>query len=118
MAGQDDHVVSRATIDQKLSGAAVERSRNLASVNEALSSPNAARAAASVGVEVDRVRRALPRLSDADLRDLSQRAVALRADPLSGHRRYYNDYDHSIELLLLVALIGAITLVVVHASER
>jgi len=118
MAGQDDHVVSRATIDQKLSGAAVERSRNLASVNEALSSPNAARAAASLGVDVDRMRRALPRLSDADLRDLSRRAASLRIDPLSGHRRYYHDHDDSIELLLFVALIGAIALIVIHAAER
>lgn len=118
MAGQDDHVVSRATIDQKLAGAAVERSRNLASVNAALSSPNAARAAASLGVGVDRMRRALPRLSDADLRDLSRRAATLRTDPLSGHRRYYHDYDDSIELLLLVALIGAIALIVIHAAER
>jgi hypothetical protein len=118
MASPDDHVVSRATIDQKLAGAAADRARNLASVNEALSSPNAARAAASVGVDVDRVRRALPRLSDADLRDLSKRAAALRTDPLSGHRRHYHDYDDSVELLLLVALIGAIALIVIHAAER
>jgi hypothetical protein len=117
-AGTDEHVVSRASIDQKLAGAAAERARNLASINEALSSPSASRAAASVGVGVDRVRRALPRLSDADLRDLSRRAAELRTDPVSGHRRYYHDHDDSIELLLFVALIGAITLVVVHASER
>jgi hypothetical protein len=118
MAGPDDHVVSRGTIDLKLAGAAAERERDLASVNEALSSRTVARVAASAGVDVDRVRHALPRLSDSDLRDLSQRAAALRTDPLAGHRRYDHGYHDSIQLLVFIALIGAITLIVLDASER
>ena len=77
IARADDHLVTRGAVNQRLADAATERARNLASVDGVLASPRAVKAAAIAGVDINRVRTSLPRLSDTDLRDLSQRAAAL-----------------------------------------
>jgi len=65
----------------RLQEASAERERNLATVDALLVSPAGSAAMERVGVSQERVRGALPTLSDAELRDLATRAAALQADP-------------------------------------
>jgi hypothetical protein len=112
VARADDHLVSRGAVDQRLADAATERARNLASVAGVLASPRASKAAAIAGVDLDRVRASLPRLSDADLRDLSQRAAALRSDPVAGH---YHDAE---DALVFIIVLAAAALVLIAVADH
>src|SRR6266705_1157362 len=80
---------------------AQDRRQALDTVDRALATPEAARAASSVGVDIAAVRAAVPALSDAELADISARATALESDPVAG-------LDHDIKLLLEIFLIVAI----------
>ena len=104
-----DHLVPRSAVDARLAGAAQERARNLASLDETLTSPGVARAAATAGIDVGRVRKALPQLSDSELRELSVRAQALRVDPVAG----YHEPAYS---LLMVVVIAAFVLILLDAA--
>ncbi len=110
IARADNHLVSRGSVDTRLAEAAAERARNLASVDQALASAGASKAAAKAGVDIQRVRGSLPLLSDADLRDLSRRAVALRSDPVAG-------YHEEAEFLVFVLLVAAIVVVLVQVAR-
>ena len=115
VARGDDHLVTRGAVGARLSDAASERTRNLASLDRALASTKAARAAKIVGVGIDQVRGSLPRLSDDELRDLSRRAAALESDPAAGHS--YHGTEDAVELLVFIAIIGAIALVALEAAR-
>ncbi len=112
IARADDHLVSRGAVDHRLAEATTERARNLASVEGVLRSPGASRVAAKAGVDLDRVRTSLPRLSDSDLRDLSRRAAALESDPVAGH------YGDAEDALVFVIVIAAAALVLIAVAER
>jgi pyruvate/2-oxoglutarate dehydrogenase complex dihydrolipoamide acyltransferase (E2) component len=112
IARADDHLVTRGAVNQRLADAATDRARNLASVEGVLASPRASKAAAIAGVDLHRVRTSLPRLSDADLRDLSQRAAALKSDPAAGH------YDEAEDALVLVIVIAAAALVLIAVANH
>ena len=112
IARADDHLVSRGAVNQRLADVATERAHNLASVDGVLASPRAGKAAAIAGVDLGRVRTSLPRLSDADLRDLSQRAAALQSDPVAGH------YGDAEDALVFVIVIAAAALVLIAVADR
>jgi len=112
IARADDHLVSRRAVDQRLAEATTERARNLASVEGVLSSPSASRVAAKTGVDLNRVRTSLPRLSDSDLRDLSRRAAVLGSDPVAGH------YGEAEDALVFVIVIAAAALVLIAVADR
>lgn len=112
IARADDHLVSREAVTARMKEANAERARNLANVNGVLSSPSAKRVAARAGVDLDQVRRSLPRLSDSDLRDLSRRAAALGSDPAAGH------YDDAEDALVFVIVVAAAALVLITVAQR
>jgi hypothetical protein len=103
-----DHLLSRDTAQARLAAAATERRQELDAVDRLLATPEAARAASSVGVDLAAVRATVPSLSDAELAGLSARAAALEADPIAG-------LDHDIKLLLEIFLIVAIVILVLRA---
>jgi hypothetical protein len=109
-AFSQDHLLGRETAQARLTGAAAERRHELDAVDRVLATPEAARAASSVGVDIAAVRAAVPSLSDAELADLSSRAAALEADPVAG-------LDHDIKLLLEIFLIVAIVILVLRAID-
>jgi pyruvate/2-oxoglutarate dehydrogenase complex dihydrolipoamide acyltransferase (E2) component len=112
MVRADEHLVSRGAVNQRLADAASERARNLASVDGVLASPRAGKVAAAAGVDLARVRTSLPRLSDADLKELSQRAAALGSDPVAGH------YGDAEEALVFVVVIAAAALLLIAVADR
>lgn len=107
-----DHLVARGAVAQRLADAATERVQNLASVQGVLASPRAVKTAARAGVDLERVRKSLPALSDSDLRDLSRRAAALKSDPVAGH---YRDAE---DALVFVIVISAAALVLLAVADR
>ncbi len=107
-AFSQDHLLGRDTAQSRLAAAGAERQHELDAVDRVLATPEAARAASSVGVDIAAVRATVPSLSDAELADLSARAAALEADPVAG-------LDHDIKLLLEIFLIVAIVILVLRA---
>ena len=103
-----DHLLSRDAARDRLAAATQDRRQALDTVDRALATPDAARAASSVGVDIAAVRAAVPALSDAELADISARAAALESDPVAG-------LDHDIKLLLEIFLIVAIVILVLRA---
>ena len=105
-----DHLLSRDAARDRLAVATQDRRQALDTVDRALATPDAARAASSVGVDIAAVRAAVPALSDAELADISARAAALESDPVAG-------LDHDIKLLLEIFLIVAIVILVLRAID-
>ncbi len=112
IARADDHLVPRGAVNQRLEDAATTRARDFARVEGVLASPRASRAAAIAGVDLNRVRASLPQLSDADLRDLSQRAAALGSDPVAGH------YDEAEDALVFIIVVSAAALVLIAVADH
>jgi hypothetical protein len=113
LAGQalaGDHLVSREAARDQVQQAASQRERSLATLDAVLSTPTAARAAASVGADTERLRAALPTLTDQEIADLAARADALQADPVAG-------LDDDIRTLLIIFLIVAIVILVLQAVD-
>ena len=109
VAAAQTHVVSTESARTALVQADAQRIADLTKLDALLSSP-AATAAARRGVDVVAARQALPTLSDAELRDLAQRAQALERDPASGLSKDAND-------LLVIFLIVAIVILVLQAID-
>ena len=79
-----DHVVSVADVQARLAAAASERAAGLRAVESALATPAAAHAAALTHTDLDRIRRGVSSLTDAELRDVAARAQRLTVDPVAG----------------------------------
>ena len=107
----DDHVVSRGAADRRLSDAAAERARNIASLDALLATPDADKTAALAGIDLGRARQALPGLNDTDLSDLAQRAAALTTDPVSG-------YHDATDALIFVMVFAVAVLVILEVANR
>jgi len=106
-----DHLVPSTAAQQQLAQTSIERARDVATVERALSSPRAASAAAAFGVSVDHLRAAVPTLSQSEVRDLAARAALVRTDPIAG----YGSED--VDDLLVVLLVVAIVVVVLSAAS-
>jgi hypothetical protein len=104
-----DHLVTSAAARARLAEAEAARQGDLAVVDRALSSPEAAAAARALGPDLDGVRRAAPLLTDAELRDLATRSASLQADPAAGVS------DNDLRWALYIFLIVAIVILVIKA---
>jgi hypothetical protein len=79
-----DHVIAPELVQQRMVDAATQRNCDLATVRTAFSSPEAARAAGVLGVDLASVQSGLGTLNDAELHELATRAAALDSDPVAG----------------------------------
>ncbi len=104
----DEHLVTNATTQARLSQAATQREEDVLLLKRVFSSPQAS-AAAALGAPVARARAAVPTLSDRELRDLAGRASALRADPVAGYHEYIL-HDFITIFLILVLVVAVIEL--------
>ena len=78
------HVVSPADVEARVIEAEAARARDIATVNEALSSPGVARVAHETGIDVNQLRGAMSTLTADELEDLAARVTALQTDPAGG----------------------------------
>jgi hypothetical protein len=79
-----DHIVSPDAVAERLGAAAADRDRNLSTVRTVFATPEAAAAAATLGVDLQATSARLGGLSDAELADLAARAAAIQEDPVAG----------------------------------
>jgi hypothetical protein len=103
------HLVTPDVAQARLLDASAQRDRNLATVDALLASPAGSAAMKTVGVSEDRVRGALPTLSDAELQDLATRAAALQADPTAGGLT-------TKQWIWIIAAVVAIVVIIIVAS--
>ena len=109
LATPGTHLVTPDVAQARLLEASAERERNLATVDALLVSPAGSAALETVGVSEDRVRGALPTLSDAELQDLAARAAALQADPTAAGLT-------TKQWIWIIAAVVAIVVIIIVAS--
>lgn len=80
----DDHLASPSAVATRLAEAASARQADLSTLNDFLVSPTGQQAAQIVGTDVAGLQPRLAQLSDAEARDLANRARALTMDPAAG----------------------------------
>lgn len=97
-----DHLVDARQLAERLLENAKTRDQRIALFRSALERPEVRRQARVTGVSVERLGRALPHLSDAELADLSARAARAK-DVTAGHSS--NDGMAIIGLVLLLAAV-------------
>ena len=109
LATPDTHLVTPDVAQARLLEASAARERNLATVDALIVSPAGSAALERVGVSEDRVRGALPTLTDAELQDLAVRAAALQADPTAGGLT-------TKQWIWIIAAVVAIVVIIIVAS--
>lgn len=97
-----EHLVDSRTLAERLLESATTREEKIALFEQALGRPEVRQKARSMGVSADRMAKALPHLSDAELADLSARAAHVK-DVTAGHRS--NDGMAILGLVLLLAAV-------------
>ena len=107
----EDHLATPQAVEARLAEAEAARQTDVAVLDGVLSSPQATAAARAVGADLDQVRRSVPTLSDAELRDLATRAAALQTDPAAGVS------DNDLRWALYIFLIVAIVILVIKAVD-
>jgi hypothetical protein len=106
-----EHIAPLDAVQARLAEVSAERAQNLATVQDALASPLAAEAAASVGADLERARAGVATLSDAELSDLAARAFVLQSDPVAGAM------DRNMRLLIMAALILLVIILVLAVID-
>jgi hypothetical protein len=109
-ANAEQHLVPSKAMARALVAADNERSADLAAVDRVLRTPAARTAATQAGIDVARLRQALPTLESAELRDLATRAQALEQNPVAG-------VTDDVNQLLVIFLIVAIVILVLKAVD-
>lgn len=100
------HIVSSTDLQQRLLAASQVRQKNLATVQQFLSTPTAEKAFSSLQADASRVSAAVASLSDEELTQLAARADKAQADFAAG-----NITDHDL-LIILVAVLALILIIV------
>lgn len=98
----ETHVVGQAELQQRLLAGSQARQRNLRTVEEFLSTPQAQKALQSMGENPQQVKTAVSALNDAELANLAARAQNAQAQFAAGN---LTDRDLLVLTLLLLALI-------------
>ena len=103
-----DHVVTAAEVEARLTAQGSERAARLRAVDAALATPAAAEAAALLHADVDRVRTGVASLTDEELRDVAARADLLAMDPVAGLHPVWWVLIILVGLLTILLLLVAI----------
>lgn len=97
-----EHMVDSRTLAERLLESVKTREEKIALFQQALGRPEVRQKARSMGVSADKLAKALPHLSDAELADLSTRAARVK-DVTAGHGS--NDGMAILGLVLLLAAV-------------
>lgn len=97
-----EHLVDAGTLVTRLTQSAKTREETITLFQNALGRPEVRQQARSMGVSADKLAKALPHLSDAELTDLAARAAHV-SDVAAGH--HSNDGMAILGLVLLVAAV-------------
>ena len=108
-AHAQDHVVSPSDIQKDVSAVSATRQKNLAQVDDFLSSSAAQQAMKSAHIDPQQVKNAIPQMSDDELAQLSARSEKAQKDFAAGR---ISDRD------LLIILVGVAVLILVIVAVR
>ena len=109
----EGHVVDPGTIAARLIERTQSRDEKVKLFQDALAKPEVQKQARSMGLSPERLRAAVPHLSDKELADLSDRASRAK-DVVAGH--HPNDSLAILGLVLL--LVGVVVLLAVVADDH
>lgn len=104
----EGHLVDQGTIAARLIERAQSRDEKVRLFQDALAKPEVQKQARSMGLSPDRLRAAVPHLSDKELADLSDRATRAK-DVVAGH----SPNDGLAILGLVLLLVGVVVLIAV-----
>lgn len=102
-----DHVVSSQALQQQVDASSAARQKNIETLTQFLSSPQADRAMRDAHIDAAKVRTAIPTLSDQELRDLSTRASNAQQEFAAGH------IGPSLLTIIIVAIVVIIVVAIV-----
>jgi phosphopantothenoylcysteine synthetase/decarboxylase len=105
---QDTHLVSPTQLQQQVQDASAARQKNIDTLTQFLSSPAASEAMQSHRIDAKQVKDAIPTLSDAELADLSARAVHAQQDFAAG------TMSNQTLLIIILVLVAVILIAVIH----
>jgi hypothetical protein len=83
-ASQDQHLVSPDQLQQQVQNSTATRQQNIDTLNQFVSTPEAAKAMKDAKIDPVRVKTAIPTLSNAELANLSARAQHAQQDFAAG----------------------------------
>ena len=106
VAQQGTHLVTPGQLQQQLSSATTARQKNIDTLNQFLSTPQAEQAMRSAKIDPVQVRTAIPTLSSAQLANLSARAQHAQAEFAAG--RLSNLLLGLIILLVVLVILLAV----------
>jgi hypothetical protein len=104
------HLVDQGQVARRLLERAKTRDERVKLFQEALATPEARQKARALGADPDRLRAAVPHLTDRELADLSARAAQVK-DVAAGHHGGGNGAIVMLGILLLVAGIAVLVAV-------
>jgi hypothetical protein len=108
-AHAQDHVVPPSDLQKDVSAVSATRQKNLAQVDDFLSSSAAQQAMKSAHINPEQVKNAIPQMSDDELAQLSARSEKAQKDFAAGR---ISDRD------LLIILVGVAVLILVIVAVR
>jgi hypothetical protein len=108
-AHAQDHVVPPSDLQKDVSAVSATRQKNLAQVEDFLSSDAAQRAMKSAHIDPQQVKNAIPQMNDDELAQLSARSEKAQKDFAAGR---ISDRD------LLIILVGVAVLILVIVAVR
>lgn len=106
--GAQDHVVSPAEMRKETVAATNTRQHNEQTVNQFLSSPQAAQALQSVHMNPTQVKTAVSKLSDEEVAQLASRSDKAQTDFAAGHMSDRDLIFIALAILLVILIIVAV----------
>lgn len=104
------HLVGQGQMVERLLEQARSREEKVKLFQDALAAPEVKQHARAMGVSADKLRAAVPHLSDKELQDLSQRALRAK-DVAAG----YHD-DDSLVILGIILLVAGLAILVAYGD--
>jgi len=109
------HVVDPTEMARRLLESARTREQRVKLFQDALATPEARREALARGVDPDRLRTAVPHLTDRELADLSARAMQAK-DVAAGHHHHHD--DDALIILGVLLLVAGIAVLIATAHDH
>jgi hypothetical protein len=111
--GANGHLVSQGEVARRLLERAKTRDDRVKLFQEALATPEARQKARSLGADPDRLRAAVPHLTDRELADLSARAAQVK-DVAAGH----GGSDGALIMLGILLVVAGIAVLVAVSEDH
>ena len=113
-ASAGNHLVDQSQVARRLLESARTRDERVALFQAALGTEEAREKARSLGADPDRLRAAVPHLSDGELADLASRAALVRQDVAAGH---YHGPEAGLIVIGVLLLVTGIAVLIAVAGD-